>query len=123
MYIFQLASQHAEWLAARQSTTAANIANANTPGYKAADAAPFETVLERTQLGMAQTNAGHIGVPQDQFRIAETVRESAWDISSSGNNVTLEAELMKISENGRMQALDTGVAKTFHRMILSSLKV
>jgi flagellar basal-body rod protein FlgB len=122
VFIFQLASQHGEWLAARQSLTAANIANVDTPGYKARDVSPFEAVFERTQLELSTTNANHMPEPGDRFTSAGLERESAWDVTYSGNNVGLEAELLKVSENGRMQALDTGLTKVFHRMILTSLK-
>ena len=43
--LFELASQQAHWLSARQVAVAENIANANTPGYKAADVPPFESRL------------------------------------------------------------------------------
>ena len=123
MYIFQLASQHAEWLATRQSVTAANIANANTPGYKSEDVSPFSTLLEQTQLGMTSTDPGHMLASLSNLDGIERRRESTWDVSRSGNNVTPETELLKVSENGRMQALDTGLVRSFQRMLLSSLKV
>lgn len=123
MFIFQLASQHAEWLAARQSLTAANIANADTPGYRARDVAPFESVLDKMQLNLTATHANHQTEPGGRSADIGQEQEAGWDITYSGNTVGLETELMKVSENGRMQALDTGLAKTFHRMILASLKV
>ena len=123
MYIFQLASQHAEWLATRQSVTATNIANANTPGYKSEDVSPFSTLLEQTQLGMTSTDPNHILASLSNLDGIERRRESTWDVLRSGNNVTPEIELLKVGENGRMQALDTGLVKVFQRMFLSSLKV
>ena len=123
MYIFQLASQHADWLAIRQSVTANNIANSDTPGFKAMDVVPFDAVLRRTGLELAATSSGHMTLPPDAQGSVATQRQSAWDVSSDGNDVSLESELMKVSENGRQQALDTGLVKTFQRMLLSSLKV
>ena len=123
MYIFQLASQHADWLAIRQSVTANNIANSDTPGFKAMDVVPFDAVLQRTGLELAATSSGHMALPPDAQGSLATQRQSAWDVSSDGNDVSLESELMKVSENGRQQALDTGLVKTFQRMLLSSLKV
>ena len=43
--LFELASRQAEWLATRQCVVAGNIANANTPGFKAKDVTPFQAVL------------------------------------------------------------------------------
>jgi flagellar basal-body rod protein FlgB len=123
VFIFNLAQQHAEWLAARQATAASNIANVNTPGYKALDVAPFEQVLDRTRLEMSATSAAHMQPTSGRFEALEMEREQGWDVTYSGNTVTLETELMKIGQNARMQSLDTGLTRMFHRMILTSLKV
>lgn len=123
MLIFDLAAQHGQWLAARQATTASNIANVNTPGYRAMDVVPFDQVLDKTRLSMTATNGAHMQPTEARFQALETEREQGWDITYSGNTVTLEAELIKIGQNARMQALDVGLTRMFHRMILTSLKV
>ena len=123
MYLFSLASQHSEWLAARQAVTAANIANADTPGYKARDVAAFDSVLHHTQLGLAVTSAGHMDLTGSGLKQADQTRGESWDTAVSGNSVTLEAELIKLGEASRQNALDQGLTKIFHRMILTSLKV
>ena len=46
MYLFEVAAQRAQWLSARQTAIADNVANANTPGYRALDIQPFSAVLE-----------------------------------------------------------------------------
>ena len=46
VYLFEVGSQKAQWLSARQTAIAANVANANTPGYHAVDIQPFSAVLE-----------------------------------------------------------------------------
>jgi flagellar basal-body rod protein FlgB len=50
IHLFDLASQQARWLSARHIAVASNIANANTPGYKAADVPPFETAVITNQV-------------------------------------------------------------------------
>lgn len=47
----------------------------------------------------------------------------SWDQSHSGNTVSLESELMTAGQTSRMMSLDTGIARSFHRMLMSSLKV
>lgn len=123
MFIFDLASQHSQWVAARQSAAASNIANANTPGYKARDVVAFESVLEKTSLDMAATSPAHQSTASAAYSSVEMEREKAWDVTHSGNDVTMEAELLKVGENARMQSLDTNLTRMFHRMILTSLKV
>ncbi|MFD2853698.1 flagellar basal body rod protein FlgB [Seohaeicola zhoushanensis] len=46
MSFFRLASRKMEWLSARQKVIAENVANADTPGYKARDVASFAETLE-----------------------------------------------------------------------------
>src|SRR6266481_1904070 len=60
VHLFNVISQHNRWLSVRQATIAGNIANANTPGYKALDVEPFEKGLEATRLTMNATQPGHV---------------------------------------------------------------
>jgi flagellar basal-body rod protein FlgB len=48
VYLFNLIDQQKSWLSARQALVAQNVANVNTPGYKAQDVLPFARVMERT---------------------------------------------------------------------------
>ena len=59
-YLFGLSSRRAEWLSARQAVVAENVANANTPTYRAKDVTPFSEVLETTSLQMAGSNPSHL---------------------------------------------------------------
>lgn len=122
MYLFQLATQHGAWLAVRQAYTASNIANADTPGYKAVDVTPFSAVFDRTTLQLAATQPGHQSLDELATGDVEPVREGVDDASASGNTVSLEAELGKAGDIGRMQALDTGLTRVFQRLVLASLK-
>lgn len=123
MIVFEIASRHAAWLSARQEVTAANIANADTPGYKTRDVAAFESVLAHTGVELAITDRMHMAAPDgDAFRFEE-IHGGSWDTAHSGNDVALESELMKVGETARQLSLDTGIVKAFHRMILASLKV
>ena len=47
---FSLASQQNRWLSVRQSVIAQNVANANTPGYRALYVEPFDAVLKATGI-------------------------------------------------------------------------
>lgn len=110
------------WLSQRQAVLAQNVANSDTPGYRTRDVADFETVMSRTTLGLTATSPGHL--THAPTLETETVLRGgeAWDRSLSGNDVAIEAELMKAGETSRMMALDTGLLRMFHRMLLTSLK-
>ena len=57
VYLFQLATQRTQWLHARQSLIAGNVANANTPGYSARDLVPFTAVLDSTTPALSRVVA------------------------------------------------------------------
>ncbi len=120
VHLFDLVSQHNKWLSVRQTAVAGNIANANTPGFKAVDTEPFEAVLSRAPLEMATTRAGHMRAPQLGMPVADTRDEEAWDVVHSGNTVVLEQELIKAGEVNRKYALNAGITKAFHRMLVAS---
>jgi flagellar basal-body rod protein FlgB len=122
MYIFDVAAQQGRWLAVKQATIAANVSNANTPGYKAQEVRPFDEVLERTKLTLAATQAGHLDAAGTEMRSGAPKAAGGSDVSHSGNSVSLEQEMIKASDVNRTYALNTSIVKAFHRMYLTSLK-
>ncbi len=123
IYLFGLASRQAEWLAQRQAIVAENVANSDTPGFRSKDIASFSDVLETTGLQMAGTDRMHLaagGGPADQA--VATAASERWDVTHSGNTVSLEQEMLKAGEVSRDYALNTSISKAFHRMLLSTLR-
>lgn len=92
MYIFDVTAQQGRWLAVKQATIATNVSNANTPGYKAQEVRPFDEVLDRTRLTLASTHAGHLDAGGADVRSAVTKAADPWEVSHSGNSVSLEQE-------------------------------
>lgn len=123
IYLFSVISQNNRWLSVRQATIAGNIANANTPGFKTQDVVPFETAMEQAKLSMTTSNPAHMTPPGDPAAAIGTQRADPWETLHSGNDVSLEQELIKSGEVARQHRLNTSVAKTFHRMLLASTKV
>jgi len=122
IHLFNIAARQAEWLSTRQAAIARNIANADTPGFKATDTVAFESVLERTELSLARTDARHFAVSDAIVPAVRQERGGSWDTVHSGNNVSLENELIKLGDGNRAYALNTGVTKAFHRMMLTGTK-
>lgn len=124
MYLFDLASTHMSWLADRQAVTAANVANADTPGYRARAIAPFESYIDNGALDLATTDPAHMTAGGGLATAAASERPgNGWDTAHSGNNVALEQELMTAGATTRMMTADIAVMRSFQRMILSSVKV
>jgi flagellar basal-body rod protein FlgB len=122
VYLFSIASQRNQWLAVRQSTIAGNVANANTPGFKALDVAPFESVMERTRLALATTQPGHLNAGPNVAEAGAPEADQPWEVLHSGNTVSIDKELLKAGEVNRQYALNTNIMKSFHRMLLASAK-
>mgnify|MGYP000939480979 CR=1 FL=1 len=110
MYVFQLAARHESWLALRQAAAAANVANADTPGYAARDISPFAATLDQTSLQLTTTNAGHMFLPDIEAAGTTQLAATGEVPSPSGNNVNLEGELAKIGDIGRMLGM-TGMLR------------
>lgn len=84
-----LLERYLDLVALRQRVTASNIANADTPGYRAREV-DFRFEVESLMNQVA---------PQRPFA-GITVRESwAGDVRNDGNNVSLERELGALGDN------------------------
>lgn len=122
IYLFDLVERQRNWLSARQSVVAQNIANANTPGYRARDVAPFAQVLEQGAFQLAETNGRHIQTAAFDPRASASKDSAAWETTISGNSVGIEQELMKAGEIRSAFSLDTNILKAFHSMWMMTVK-
>ncbi len=122
MDIFSLASVHSSWGTARQSVIATNIAHADTPGYKAKDIAAFDAQVKAANLRVQTTHARHIQPTSAETAGYSAQVDSPWEVSHSGNSVTLEQELIKSGAVQREMTLNTAIVKSFHRMMLAGLR-
>lgn len=120
--LFGVAFQQAQWLSVRQTAIAENIANANTPGYRALDVEPFESVLQKAGLDLDRTAPGHMATGMNGIRPPAIENGKDVKVSASGNSVSVERELIKADEVNRAYALNTNVVKAFHKMLLMSVK-
>ncbi|MGA1800670.1 flagellar basal body rod protein FlgB [Rhizobium sp. HT1-10] len=119
--LFDLASRQAEWLSVRQQVVAGNIANANTPKFRAKDVTPFEAVLSNQSVGLARTNPSHLsGMDMDTGGVGVEEAPLAQEIGvqESGNTVGLESELTKTGEIQRQYGLNTALVSSFNRMMM-----
>lgn len=83
---------------ASQSVVARNIANADTPGYRAMQAESFADVYRSDGGGgMRATRAQHFGGPQDGGRRSLQVAlvQAPGEASPNGNTVSLEEEMVR----------------------------
>jgi len=88
--LFDLAEKRLAWTAQRQNVLAANIANANTPGFQGRDVEPFAKVLAgTTAIGPVLTQPGHMAgtAPSGLASLINAVHSSVDSRSLSTRNV------------------------------------
>jgi flagellar basal-body rod protein FlgB len=122
LFLFELASSQARWLELRQSTIASNVANANTPGYKARDVEPFNKVLDAMPVKLAVTSPAHIQLSASETDTRTNAKKDSWEVVHSGNSVSVEQEMVKAGDIGRDYSLNTAIVRSFNRMLQSSAK-
>lgn len=119
--ILSLARQKASHAAARQTVIANNIANADTPGFKALDVLPFEQVLQgrRVENSLRATRSAHLQFePSRPDQARQILTRSDEAASLNGNAVSLEQEMSKAVEVKQ----DFDLAMTVYRKSLDILR-
>lgn len=124
--LFAAFSKRMAWLTQRQTVLAENVANANTPGYVAKDLKEldFKSLVGNVsgasngRLQLAADQPGHIAPVASG---AAAVVQRPDDQSLSGNGVSLESQMMKVSSNASEYALVTTLYKQNISMIKTAL--
>lgn len=110
--ILSLARELGSHATARQAVIAQNVANADTPGYKAQDISSFAEAFDAGgpgALSMRTTRPGHIADSGGgaQFSIIEDTAFAAE--SPNGNTVSVEDQMMRAVEAQQSHELALGV--------------
>lgn len=123
MNVFDALSRHVNWAGQRFSVAASNVANVDTPGYRAKEVSQFDFELNSTASRLLRTDHSHLSVQGDGTQWDVDVTERAtMDETHSGNNVSLEAEMRTIGESSRAISGDTALYKLFHRLTITAAK-
>lgn len=117
--ISQMAGALAAHAAQRQSTIAQNVANADTPGYKAKDISPFASLVEEQGLGLRATRPGHLGVREGLAPAESLLRHG--EASPNGNDVALEDEMIASAETRASHEMALGIYRSVSTLLRTSL--
>jgi flagellar basal-body rod protein FlgB len=93
--------EHLSLYGQRSSLLASNIANADTPGFKARDI-DFQSILAKasgSQMSMATTQAGHIGGANAAIGGMDLLYRMPTQTSLDGNTVNTQVEQAQFTEN------------------------
>ena len=116
--IFALAERRLAWIDQRQQVLAQNIANVDTPAYRARDLSPFQQLLGAPPVAPVQTNPLHLaGLRTPLSGTPTRPAERAPD----GNAVNLEGELTKVAQDESDSALVGNLWKSYMGMYLNAL--
>jgi len=125
MTIFQAIKKRLNWLGQRQEVLSQNIANADTPKYRATDLKPynFKELLRRegAQLNMVANSSNHLAGRRKRIRDFSAEQGKPFETAPAGNNVGLEEQMSKISETGASFKMTTGLYKKHLNMIKIAL--
>jgi flagellar basal-body rod protein FlgB len=115
------------WLSQRQEVLSQNIANSDTPRYRATDLKPmeFKDILrqEKIQLNMDVTSASHLPGRRKRIRdFAEQTVRQPFETSPNGNDVVLEEQMAKMNETHAKHRLVTQLYKKHLSMIVMAVK-
>lgn len=115
---FKTASQRLQWLGNRQKVIAENVANSNTPGFKAKDITSFAKMVEGApKAGILTTNARHIDSSTEAPGVQTVVDENAWGETVTGNTVVLEQQTIKANEVGENYQLAVQLYRKGHDLL------
>jgi len=90
-----------QWHQERQRVLAENVANADTPDYRARDLAQpdFEHALQSVSLTLARTDANHIGGAGGSGSQFAEDGKLHYEVRPRGNAVSHEDEMLKLAGN------------------------
>jgi flagellar basal-body rod protein FlgB len=122
MNVFATAEKHMSWLAARQAIASINMANSDTPGFKARAITAFGQEMKFEATRLFNSNPAHFQSPMQVTAGQSTTAQNNEEVTITGNDVSMEKEMRTIGENSRVYSFDIGLLKSFHRLILASVK-
>jgi flagellar basal-body rod protein FlgB len=104
---------------ARMAVIAENVANADTPGYKAKDLPGFAEVFAADDGAMRTTRPGHLGASSSTAM--PTPEQANGREAPNGNSVSLEAEMVKSVEARQNHDMALAIYRATSDVIRASL--
>jgi flagellar basal-body rod protein FlgB len=119
--VLAMAQSLASHAASRQSVLAKNIANADTPAFRAKDLPDFSAVFaDQPRIALRVTRDGHRTDAMDSRAYRET-EDAQTEASPNGNTVSLEREMVKLADVRRQHDLALTIYKSSLDLMRASL--
>jgi flagellar basal-body rod protein FlgB len=120
LQLFQALSDKMRWHQERQGVLAENVANADTPGFVERDLKAFsfgDEMQSVASLTLSTSSPQHLQATSGGGRFGSL--SAPFEITPSGNAVTLEDEMMKVSGND----MDYQAVTTLYTRSMRLLKI
>ncbi len=119
--ISRIVDEKLKYLSQRHQVLASNLANVDTPGYRAKDvqAPDFRKLLAASvgALPVARTHSAHLaGTPIAATDYRTVTRATTDELNPNGNNVSAEEEMQKIAVNASDYQLTLGIEQGMDRL-------
>ena len=103
----------------RHRVISSNIANSDTPGYKGKDVS-FQGLLRDEGLRLMRSNSRHLTVTEIEAGLnANSTEQASW---KDGNNVELDMEVAKMTENSLLHQASIRILNTRLRMYRNAIR-
>lgn len=118
--IFKMSSAMASYAGKRQAIVAENVANSDTPDYKARRLPSFADVVDAPPEGQKATRAGHLhGTGSIQAHVGVVTERG--DPAPDGNTVSIEREMLEAvnvkREHDRALSIYRSAMKILHTTV------
>lgn len=126
MSLFRMARNQMDWLGDRQSVLAQNIANADTPNYRAKDlkSLDFDRELREVRsVKMQATSGNHLQgtIVRPDFRVEDLRPRQVYETNPNENGVVMEEQLIKVSDTQMKYQLASNIYQKHMSMLRTAI--
>ena len=121
--IFSAATLMAQHAGQRQAIVSQNIANADTPDYRAKDLVPFSEEIDNhfDEPKWQSTRQGHFNIPHQALSASGAVVSDNGYMEPNGNSVSLASEMARAAEIEKQHTRAITVYKHAMQIMRTSL--
>lgn len=115
------------YLEKRQGVLSENIANADTPNYRARDltkvdfGSVLKDVVKTDRVRLATTQPGHMPPPGEIETAKDAKQKITYEVAPAGNAVIIEEQMVKANETNMEYTLLTNLMRKQSGMIRTAL--
>ncbi len=122
LQVFRMADAMARHAGVRQGVIAENMANADTPKYRARDIRPFSETINTSAptFGLRATRASHLNAAEGSASYEATEDRNPW-MSPNGNSVSLEDQVFKSVEVQKQHSQALAIYKSALGLMRTSI--